>query len=101
MISEKRHTVMIGRNKVSVPLYRDLETTETIAGEVAERLEQIETKSPVVDTQKFAVQAAYEFAMERRALEDEQREDTQDLVKALERLAKELRQLVERFRMDP
>ncbi len=101
MISEQRCTVMIGRNKVSVPLYRDIETTENIAREVAERLEKIEAESPVVDTQKFAVVAAYEFAMEGRALEDEHREDTQDLVKALERLAKELRQLVERFGMAP
>lgn len=97
MKAEPRHTVRVGRNTLSVPLHRDVETTEQIAAEVTERLERIEAASPIVDTQKFAVRAAYELAAELRAQEEQHQEDTQDLIKALERLVQELKRLVERF----
>lgn len=100
MNSGQRCTVTIGRTRVDVPLCDDPETSEDIAKAITDRLARIEEESTIVDTQKFAVIAAYELAMECYRLKQQHEEDTQDMVKALERLCRELRQLVERYHLD-
>lgn len=84
---------------VTLPIHIDMETTGILAREVEERLKRIEDDSDIIDTQRFAIQAAYEFAGELHDLEARQEQDTRDLVKALERIATQLRELEKRFRL--
>lgn len=93
--------VRIGSIPVTLPIHIDMETTGILARQVEERLKRIEDESDIIDTQRFAVQAAYEFAAELYDLEEMQEQDTRDLVKALERIATQLRELEKRFHLGP
>ena len=77
-----------------VPLHRDEETTRQIISEVDQVLKRIESESSVIDTQRFALQAAIEFAARLNTVREEQAEDTRLLVKALDRVASKLRDLI-------
>ena len=93
--------VRIGTLPVVLPVHIDRETTGKIAQQVEDRILRIEEESDTVDTQRFAVQAAYEFAAELHDLEQETRADTNALIKALESVAAQLKQLAERYRLKP
>lgn len=93
--------VRIGSIPLVLPIHIDLETTGILAQQVEDRLKRIEAESGTVDTQRFAVQAAYELAAELHDLEKRQEQDTRDLVKSLERIATQLRELEKRFHLGP
>lgn len=97
MITEPHCQVTVGRMKLSVPIFKDVETTEAITTEIGARMDEIEEKTGVIDTQKNAIKAAYAYAVEKRILEAEHKEDMDDLARALERLASQLRELTKRF----
>ncbi len=98
--SPERCKLKIGAMTLVVPVHRNLEETRAVAREVEERLAAIEASSSYVDTQRYAVQAAFEFAVEKRLLEERQREEVQDLAKALERLTSRLKSLAANFALD-
>jgi hypothetical protein len=89
----------IGALPVVLPIHVDMDTTLEIAGEVEERLKRIEDESDTVDTQRFAVQAAYEYAAELRDLKIEHKEDTDELTKTLDKIVTLLKQLTKRFHL--
>lgn len=78
--------VKIGGKTVSVPIYRDEPTTLSLIELVNQRLEEIEASSPRVDTQAFALQTAYAFAVDIARLEAAASAEEDELVQALSRL---------------
>ena len=78
--------VRIGNSAISVPICSDPAATQTIAKEITQRLQEIEKSSPRIDTQAFALRAAYDFAAE--AYELRQRLDAADreFLRALDEL---------------
>ena len=72
--------VQIGGLTVRVPMYASIEDTRAIVEAVNSRLGQLEAKSGKVNTQAFALQAAYEFAIESVQLRDEVAKTEADIV---------------------
>lgn len=89
--------VKVAGMTVVLPVHEDMDTTAKIVAEVEKRLARIEDESDVVNTQQFAIQAAYEFAAKLHEEECRHREDERDMIKALEQLSSQLKQLVKRF----
>ena len=63
--------VKIGNTPLDVPIHRDEETTLAIVERVNQRLKAIEDQARVIDTQQFALLAAYAFAIETTEAENE------------------------------
>jgi hypothetical protein len=99
-IPREQVRVKIGAMSLVLPVHIDINTTNKIVQEVEDRLKRIEEESETVDTQRFAVQAAYEFAGMLHDLQNEHREDTRELIKALEQLVTQLKELSRRFHLD-
>lgn len=97
MSPEQWRQVRIANVNMRVPVFLDEETTERIAQEVDACIARIEAESTIIDTQKFALLAAFSFAVEKHALLEEQDQDTRDLVKALESLASRLKALAHQY----
>lgn len=94
-------TLKISGLPVSLPVHGDLETTEALALEVEKKMRSIEEEGGPVSTQRFALRAAYEFAAALKDIQEEQEEDNRELIKALEKTAATLKQMVKRYRLGP
>jgi cell division protein ZapA (FtsZ GTPase activity inhibitor) len=91
----ERLRVTIANRSVDVTICGDAETTERLAREVTARFREIEADSARIDTQAFALQTAYTYAVELQEAQQQASEDTRDLVKALDVIASRLRDLLE------
>jgi len=80
----------LGNMLVEVPIHRDEETTLWLVERVNQRLREIEQQSPVIDSQRFALLAAYAFAQEALELEDE----VAEMAAAFEELDGELSEIL-------
>lgn len=98
---DARCKVRINGMNLVLPVHIDLETTEKLAAELESRLQRIESESGHIDTQRFAIQAAYELAAERYDLEEQYLEESKALIKALEKLTAEFKGLIKRFHLAP
>jgi len=85
----------IANVKLRLPIYRDKQTTLEIADELTARIAEMEEKAGRVDSQAFALQAAFAYAVELRAEQDERDRDTRDLLKMLDGIAGQLRRVIE------
>ncbi|MDZ4861758.1 MAG: cell division protein ZapA [Candidatus Hydrogenedentes bacterium] len=63
--------VSLGGLTLRVPAYESTEKTQDIADEINSRLKLLETSSSKINTQAFALLAAYEYAKATRELRDE------------------------------
>ncbi len=90
----------IGSISVVLPVHENEEETLKIARRVEARLKKIEEESSTVDTMRFVLQAAYEFAAELHDLEKQYCDDEREFGKALEYIASELDEMEERFHLD-
>ncbi|HOJ32307.1 MAG TPA: cell division protein ZapA [Candidatus Hydrogenedentes bacterium] len=79
-----------------VPVCQDESTTKRIVELVNKRLKEIESASSRIDTQKFALLAAYSFATELQDLMDRQAQEERSLARLLEEVGKSLRELLEK-----
>ncbi|MCP4644667.1 MAG: cell division protein ZapA [bacterium] len=86
-----RLNVVIAGISITVPIWRDAETTQRIVDRVNDRIQEIEGRSRRVNTQMFALEAAFSFAQEVAKLEAARQQDETDLSEALEHLASKLR----------
>lgn len=93
--------VKVGMVPVLLPVHINREITEKIVQQVEERLERIEKESDTIDTQRFAIQAAYEFAVDLFDLEEQYKADEVDLIKVLQHMSEELRQLIKHYGLAP
>ncbi len=95
-----RMKVKLGGKTVEVPLYRDSRATLKLAERLNERLKAIEAQSGRIDTQAFALEAAFTFAAEAQRLGDDADADRVTTLKELERLSKTIDRLVREFKRD-
>lgn len=91
------HTVRtrIAGTVLDLPVVQDEAHTAAIADKVTERFREIEAASPRIDTQAFALQAAFSFAAELERISTERDEETRELVHALAELAGRLETLIQ------
>ncbi len=82
---------------VPVPVYVDEKTSQAVARQVSERIKEIEETFGRVDTQGYALRAAYEFAAELHALQRQNDTDTQEVNSALSALATRLQEIANEF----
>ncbi len=92
--------VKLGGKTVEVPVYRDSRATLKLAERLNERLKAIEAKSSRIDTQAFALEAAFTFAAEAQRLADNADADRVTTLKELDRLSKAIDKLVREFHRD-
>ena len=97
-MSGGRVKVKLGRKTIEVPVYEDSRATLKLADLVNERLKAIEAESGRIDTQAFALEAAFAYAAEAQALADTAGADRVEMLKELERLSKAIDKLVREFR---
>ena len=97
-MSGPRVKVKLGGKTVEVPVYRDSRATLKLAERLNERLKAIEAASGRIDTQAFALEAAFAFAAEAQRLEDDSEADRTATLKELDRLSKAIDKLVREFK---
>ena len=85
--------VTIANKRVRVPVCGDPATTEKVAEKVTRRVHQIEEDYGRVNTQEYALRAAFEFAAELEALHSARAEETRALTKRLQQILSRLRDL--------
>ena len=79
--------VKLGNITMDVPIHRDEETTLALVERINERLRAIEDQSRVIDSQQFALLAAYAFAVEST----ERAEELGEMASVFEEIDGELR----------
>ena len=84
-----------------LPVYRDQKHTLELAKDVERLVASMEADADRIDSQAFALRAAYEFARQLRELEDENAADLKDLLKTLDSTATALQKLVATYREEP
>lgn len=93
-------TLKIANVSVDVPVYDDLQTSQEIAQQVTQRVEDIQENYGRIDTQAFALRAAYEFAVELAKAEKRHHQDEKDTIMALDEFAARLKDVLENFAPD-
>ena len=86
MSKEQLLQVKMGGKTVQVPVFQDEKTTLQLVASVNARLREIEESSTRVDTQAFALQAAYLFAVDLARGELAANEDEAEVHKSLVRI---------------
>lgn len=86
----------VAKVNLRLPIYRDRQTTLAIAEEVTSRVAAMEEQAGRIDSQAFALQAAFAYAAELHAEKAERDADTRDLLKVLDRIAGQLKRLLEK-----
>jgi len=89
--------VKIANATVQVPVHIDEATTQALAEEVNARIQAIQEGSDRIDTQAFALRAAYELAANLHAENQRQERETKELLVALDAIASRLKQLAAEF----
>lgn len=85
----------IANVKLRLPVYRDKQTTLELAEAVTARIARMEEQAGRVDSQAFALQAAFALAAELHAEQAERDQDTRDLLKVLDGIVTQLNRLLE------
>ena len=100
-MSGDRVRAKIANVTLDLPIYRDAASTLALAEEVGALVASMEAGAGRIDSQAFALRAAYEFARRLKSLEAENEADHRELVKALDGTASALTKLVETFDDEP
>ncbi len=93
-MSEDFIQARVAKVNLRLPIYRDRQTTLTIADEVTARVAEMEAEAGRIDSQAFALQAAFAYAAELHAEKAERDADTRELLKVLDRIAGQLARLL-------
>jgi cell division protein ZapA (FtsZ GTPase activity inhibitor) len=95
-----RMKVKLGGKQVEVRVYRDTRHTLRLAESINARLKAIESESGRIDTQAFALQAAFAAAAEAQDIIDNAEGERTEMLKELDRLSKAVDKLTREFRRD-
>lgn len=85
----------VAKVNLRLPIYRDKQTTLAIAEAVTTRVAEMEAEAGRIDSQAFALQAAFAYAVELHAEKADREADTRELLKVLDRIAGQLARLLE------
>lgn len=94
-MSEDFVQARVAKVNLRLPIYRDRQTTLSIADEVTARVAEMEAEAGRIDSQAFALQAAFAYAAELHAEKAARDVDTRELLKVLDRIAGQLARLLE------
>ena len=86
--------VRIANIPLKVRPYQSPEKTKAIAEQITEQVRAIEKTSGKIDTQAFALQAAYELAVELDIQRQRSAAETQELLRAVSMMADRLEALI-------
>ncbi len=84
--------------RLRVAVFRDEATTRRLLERLEKRVREIESQSPRINTQAFAIQAAFEYLTQLEDARAGENELNKDLLRSLDGLATKLQELVEEFR---
>ena len=93
-MSEEFVQARVAKVNLRLPIYRDKQTTLAIAEEVSARVAAMEEQAGRIDSQAFALQAAFAYAAELHAEKADRDADTRDLLKVLDRIASQLARIL-------
>lgn len=94
-------TVRIANASIEVPVFQDQETTLEIAHHVTAQVQAIEKSYGRIDTQAFALRAAFDLAVELEQIRRNAEQESRDMIMALDELVTRLKDLVDNFGADP
>lgn len=94
-MKERTLKVRLGATTIETPVVRDESTTAHIVETVNEKLREIEQGSARVDTQAFALQAAFAFAAELFQLREAVSRQEAQLLTALDQVHRALQEIVQ------
>lgn len=92
---KKTTTIRIRNVPVIIPVVESQAVTESLLTQLETRLGEIEEGAGRVDTQAFALRAAFDFLAELHQLRQEHERDHKDLLKALSALSDRLQSLAD------
>jgi len=96
-VSDATVRTKIANVTLSLPVYRDKRSTLELAEEVSEVVAAMEASADRIDSQAFALRAAYAFACRLKELEDQNETDLRELLKVLDGTASALQRMVAEF----
>ena len=96
MTDQQYLNTKIANVSLEIPIYEDISTTKHLISKIEEKLHQIEQESPRVDSQAFALQVAYDFAVELHRANRKAEGNNKDILVALDALQSRLHELVNR-----
>lgn len=99
-MSGGRMKVKLGGKPIEVPVYKDTRHTLRLAESINARLKAIEAESGRIDTQAFALEAAYACAAEAQQIIDNAEAGRAEMLKELDRLSRAIDKLTREFRRD-
>ncbi|MBI2424804.1 MAG: cell division protein ZapA [Candidatus Hydrogenedentes bacterium] len=85
--------VLIAGTRLVVPIVKDKKTTFELAAKLSERLKALEEAADRIDTQAFALRAAFDFAAEAFLDSAESREEETQLIRRLDAIRDRLKAL--------
>ncbi len=92
---KKTLRLKVANVSLDLPIQGDEANTRRLAKDLTRRIRAIEERSARVDTQAFAILAAYELAAELDAAHRDQQAGDKELVVLLDRLTNRLRGLLD------
>lgn len=98
--SPDKMTVRIANASVEIPVYQDEKTTLAIVERVTGRIREIEETYNRVDSQAYALRAAYEFAIELDQAQRAAEHESRDIIVALDEVMTRLNDLLETYGID-
>ena len=94
MTTQQYLNAKIANVTLKIPIHQDVATTKQLISQIETKIHQIEQDSPRVDTQAFALQVAYEFAVELHRVNRNTEGVNKDTLVALDALQSRLNDLV-------
>jgi len=85
----------VAKVNLRLPVHRDPATTLAIADEITAKVAELEAEAGRIDSQAFALQAAYAFAVALHQEKAEREADNRELLKALDRIAGQLKEMLD------
>lgn len=89
----KSLNVRIHKVPITVPVVESQAVTEALVAQLSERLATIEEEAERVDTQAFAIRAAFDYLVELHQIRQENERDQKELMVALSALTDRLHAL--------
>jgi len=95
MTSDGQMPVRLGNTRITVPVYQTKARTEQLVEELNARLKALETEGGRIDTQVYALQLAFHYAVEAAEARRAADEETGEFARALQRILDALRALAD------
>ena len=93
-MTDKKTTISIAGVTLTVPIHKNKQHTQRVVADIEKRLKDIQDRSRRIDTQAFALQAAYELAVELDRTTQSRRETAEQILDTLQDILQTLDELI-------